>query len=557
MLDLLRPLRPIVAYAAAFSLVINLLLLAPALYMLQVFDRVLTSRHEETLLMLTLGTLLALVMSALLDMMRGWLLAAAAVLLDRRVGPLALERIVTGKARLGGVDSAGGLRDVNTVRQFVSGQGILALFDTPWMPVYLALIYLFHPLLGVIATAGAILLIVLAILNERSSRRSLAALHEETRAATRFIDSTVRNAEAATALGMVERLVARWQALNAHALGSLNRLSRSASFYSGLTRFSRQLLQIAMLAAGALLVIDANVTSGIMIAGTIILGRALAPVEMLIASWKNLMEAVAAGKRLGKLVDSAPQVNERLELPAPRGALLLENVVFAYRGAKKPALRGVSYSLREGDSLGIVGPSASGKSTLARLVIGLWPPNSGAVRLDGADIALWPRERLGRFIGYLPQDVELFPGTVAENIARFGEPDAEGVVAAAKRARVHDLILRLPEGYDTDLTEDRAALSPGQRQRIALARALYGSPALVVLDEPNSNLDSEGERALLDAMAELRQARVTLVVVAHRPSLFADVDKMLVLRDGQVEMFGPRADIVPRVTLAPARASNA
>jgi PrtD family type I secretion system ABC transporter len=556
MLDLLKPLRPLLVHAALFSLFINVLLLAPALYLLQVFDRVLSSRHEETLVMLTLVTLIALVMSVVLDVLRGWLLAAAAVMLDRKIGPLALERIVTNKARLRPGDSASGLRDVNTVRQFVSGQGILSLFDTPWMPIYLAVIYLFHPLLGVIATVGAAVLLGLAILNERTTRKAIKTLSEETRSASRFIDTAVRNAEAASGLGMLGRLIGRWQAINARALVSLNNLSRTSGFFTGSTRFARQLLQIAMLGGGALLVIDANVSPGVMMAGTIILGRALAPVEMLIAQWKNLVEAFAAATRLSELLGSA-ETQSGLELPAPKGALALEGVVFAYRGAKRPTLRGVSYSLKEGESLGLIGPSASGKSTLARLAIGLWAPQAGTVRLDGADIALWPRERLGQYVGYLPQDVELFPGTVAENIARFGPADSEGVVVAAQRARVHNMILRLPNGYDSDIGEEGALLSPGQRQRVALARAVYGTPRMVVLDEPNSNLDSEGEKALLECMAELKQAGITVVIVAHRPSLLTDVDKILVLRDGQVEMFGPRADIVPRVTFAQPRASNA
>jgi ABC-type protease/lipase transport system fused ATPase/permease subunit len=351
-------------------------------------------------------------------------------MLDRKIGPLALERIVTNKARLRPGDSASGLRDVNTVRQFVSGQGILSLFDTPWMPIYLAVIYLFHPLLGLIATVGAVVLLGLAILNERTTRKAIKTLNEETRSASRFIDMAVRNAEAASGLGMLGRLIGRWQAINARALVSLNNLSRTSGFFTGSTRFARQLLQIAMLGGGALLVIDANVSPGVMMAGTIILGRALAPVEMLIAQWKNLVEAFAAATRLTDLLASV-ETQSGLELPAPKGALALEGVVFSYRGAKRPTLRGVSYSLKEGESLGLIGPSASGKSTLARLAIGLWAPQAGTVRLDGADIALWPRERLGQYIGYLPQDVELFPGTVAENIARFGPADSEGVVTAA------------------------------------------------------------------------------------------------------------------------------
>jgi PrtD family type I secretion system ABC transporter len=310
----------------------------------------------------------------------------------------------------------------------------------------------------------------------------------------------------------------------------------------------RQAIQVAMLAAGAFLVIAQDASAGVMIAVTILLGRALAPVEQLVAGWRSLVEARAAWRRLAELLGERPQAEPATELPEPSGALQVEQAAFALKSGQRPILRGVSFTLAPGEALGVVGPSASGKSTLARLIVGVWRPVSGTVRLDGAEVAAWPREQLGRHLGYLPQDVELFGGTVAENIARLGEPDSAAVVRAAQRAQVHELILRLPNGYDTDIGEGGQALSPGQRQRIGLARALYGMPRLVVLDEPNANLDHEGEQALVRALQGLKEARVTVVVVAHRPSLLRGVDRMLVLREGVVEAFGARAEIMARLT---------
>jgi ATP-binding cassette subfamily C exporter for protease/lipase/ATP-binding cassette subfamily C protein EexD len=391
-------------------------------------------------------------------------------------------------------------------------------------------------------------MVTLAWLNERFTREPLERAQAEARRAGRFIDANVRNAEVVNALGMLPAVTRRWARLNDAALGEQARAARMGSFFSGFTKFARQFIQLAMLAAGAFLVVAQDVTAGVMIAATILLGRALAPVETLVAGWRNLVEARGAWKRLDQLLKDNPKADPCTELPAPAGKLEAERLIFAFRNGEKPILRGVSFALEPGEALGLIGPSASGKSTLARLVVGVWKPVSGVVRLDGADVAAWPRERLGPHIGYLPQDVELFGGTVAENIARLGEPDAAEVIRAAQRAHVHELILRLPKGYDTDIGEAGQALSPGQRQRIALARALYGKPRLVVLDEPNADLDNEGEEALLGTLQLLKAEGVTLIIIAHRPSLLRGVDKMLVLREGAVERFGARGDVMERVT---------
>ena len=536
------------AYAGAFSFAINVLLLVPALYMLQVFDRVLSSRSQETLVMLSVGAVLALAMMALVDMVRAQLLAACGLALDRWLGPDVLRHVLAQVARARGTEHLNGLRDVTTLRGFLVGPAVIALFDAPWLPAFLALIWLFHPLLGALALAGALLMLGLAVANERFTREPLERMQAEGRRTGRFIDAATRAAETVDALGMREAVVRRWGALNEAALREQREASRLGGMFSGATKFTRQAIQMAMLGAGAYLVIAQHLSSGVMIACTIILGRALAPVEMLVGSWRSLVEVRAAWQRLQKLFAASPENAPATELPAPRGAISVEQVTHAFPRAERPVLRNVSFSLPAGEALGIIGPTAAGKSTLARLLVGIWKPFSGAVRLDGVDVATWDRAQLGPYVGYVPQTVELFGGTIADNIARLGEPDSAAVVRAAQRAHAHDMILRLPKGYDTDSGQAGESLSPGQRQRIALARALYGEPRLVVLDEPNANLDADGDEGLLRALQGLKQDGVTVVIVAHRPSLLAGVDKLLVLKDGVAELFGPRAEIMARVT---------
>lgn len=548
MTRLFRRFRPFFAYAGLFSLCINLLMLVPSLYMLQVFDRVIASRSNETLVMLTLATTVALAMMALLDALRARLLAAAGLAMDATLGPRVLDGLLTDAARAGGSEHTHGLRDVATLRGFFTGNGVFALFDAPWLPIYVLIIFFFHPLLGAIALAGAIGLVALVVVNERLARAGLEKLATGTRQSTRDVDASLRNAEVVAAMGMLPALTRRWVTQNAAVEQHQLESSRLAARMNGITKFARQFIQTAMLCAGAYLVIDQNVSGGVMMAATIILGRALSPVEMLIGSWRGLVDARGAWARLDAILRRRQHRERNTALPKPSGQLSAERLVFAIPGAEKAIVKGVSFELQAGESMGLIGPSASGKSTLLRLLLGVWPPYAGTVRLDGADIASWPRSRLGKYIGYLPQDVELFSGTVAENIARLGEPEPQQVIAAAQRANAHEMILRLPQGYDTQIGEGGAALSGGQRQRIGLARALYGKPRLVVLDEPNANLDGEGEAALARAMATLREAGVTLIVVSHRPSLLAGVDKLMVLNDGNMEMFGPRSEVLSRLT---------
>ncbi len=535
-------------YAAFFSLVINLLMLVPALFMLQVFDRVVSSRSQETLVMLAVLAAGALLFMAYLDVIRSRLLSGAGVALEKLVGPRVLVDMVRRGTMPNSRNSMHGLRDVGAIRAFLTGPGIVALFDAPWVPIFVLIIWLFHPLLGGIALAGAALLFSIAWLNERLSRKPLEQMQLESRKAGRFADQTVSHAEVAGALGMVENLVRGWRGLSHNVLNHQLDANRASSLASSASRFTRQFLQIAMLAAGAWLVINQAATIGVMIAATILLGRALAPVESAIAGWKSLVDARSAYGRLDQDLSAAKDAEPVTKLPPPLGALNVEQVVFGFAGQDRPIIKRVSFELQPGEALAIVGPSAAGKSTLTKLIIGIWRPLTGVVRLDGADISAWPRERLGPYVGYLPQNVELFAGTVSENIARLGEVDSSSVIEAAKRANAHEMILRLPKGYDTPIGDGGAFLSAGQRQRVALARALYGTPRLVVLDEPNSNLDNEGETALIEAMRNLKPAGVTVVVVTHRTPLLAVMDKVILLRDGVIEKQGAVADV-----LGPAR----
>ena len=534
-------------YVGVFSFFINLLVLTVPLYMLLVYDRVLTSRSIDTLLLLTLLAMAALLIHLCLETVRSRLLLAAGVALDAMAAPPVLERVLDGATRPGAGPPVMGLKDVATVRGFLTGGSVCALFDSPWLPLYLGVIFLFHWWLGVIATLGAAALAALAVLNEKLTRGPLDRMNEEAQRAGACIEGGVRNAEAVYALGMLGDLQRRWQRCNTRVIDAQVDASRAAGLCGGATRFVRLAIQVLMLGAGALLVVEQETTAAVMIVATLILARALAPVESAILTWKSLVEARAAHRRLRHLLPDIDAAGPALELPPPAGRLELERVVLALPGGERTLLKGLSFALAAGESLGLVGPSASGKSTLARLIVGLWPATSGAVRLDGADVARWPRGHLGRYLGYLPQDVQLFAGTVGENIARLKDASAEEILSAAKRARAHEMILRLPKGYDTEIGAGGATLSGGQRQRIGLARALFGAPKFVVLDEPNAHLDSEGEAALLGAMRDLREAGVTLVVVSHRPSLLTYVDKLLVLRDGHIDLLGPRAEIMARL----------
>lgn len=544
MKNLLDELRPLLRYAAAFSFAINLLFLVPAIFMLQVFDRVIPSNSAETLIVLLIGTGIALLLLLLLDYVRNRLQNELGNIVEEKLSPPVVKAIVSQTARAGHGVRTEGIRDVAALRGLLCSNGLNALFDAPWAPLYVLVIWAFHPVLGLGAAFSVALMLALAWSNDRAGRRSMEEVQREARRATQYVESSLRNAEVLQALGMTERLLMRWRRLQDRSAGLQSDASRSNVAFAAATRCVRQSIQIVMLALGAYLVLSQQASPGIMIATTVLLGRAVQPVEQLVSSWRMLTDARASYRRLRELSKEFELSDQHVDMPCPEGRLTAEGISYRATDSDKPILINIGFSLAAGEALAVIGPSGAGKSTMARLLTGVWAPNTGTVRLDGADLSYWPRQGLGQWIGYIPQDVELFEGSVADNIARLGEIDSEAVVAAAKRANTHEMILGLPQGYDTLVGELGARLSPGQRQRIALARALYGNPRLVVLDEPNSNLDGAGEIALAQALSRLRKEGVTAIVVTHRPSLIAHVDKILVLDSGRVQQFGPAAEVM-------------
>ena len=537
----LRKFLPFFVATGVFSFFLNLLLLTPSLYMLQVYDRVLGSRSEETLWFITLVLLLALVVMGAMELVRSRLLVRANNAIDAELAPYLLQKMTEGAVSPDGNPYAHGLKDLNTIKSFLTGSGILALFDAPWMPISMIILWYMHFYLFLVALVGAVLMVGLMALNEYLTRVPLKDANNISRVAGQHVEISLRNAEVINAMGMQKAVATRWAGLNDRVIALQSMASRRAGTVSGATKFVRQAIQSLGLGVGAYIIInETGFTPGMMIAGTIVLGKALGPVELLNASWKNFQEARIAYGRLDAFVKSQQLEIEPMPLPPPTGQIIIENVTFGIRSTGKVILKGLNWGLTAGDSLGIIGPSAAGKSTLARLLVGVWKPTQGTIRLDGADMQSWTAERLGPYIGYLPQDVELFAGTIADNIARLEDPDTDKVIRAAKLAGLHEMILKMPKGYDTFIGDQGAVLSGGQRQRIGLARAMYGDPKLVVLDEPNASLDNDGETALLMAMAHLKKMGTTVIIITHKVSLLSNVDKLLVMQDGAIAGFGPR-----------------
>ena len=529
------------------SMAVNLLVLTVSVYMLQVYDRVLPGRSIETLIYLTLIAGGALAAMAALDVLRSRILVRLGVWIDRMLSPALFGRAVENTLR-GLPYRTEALRDLATIRTYLGGAGIMALFDAPWMPIYLAFVFLLHPLLGLLAVGGAAILTTLALANHSLTSENLKRANAASTKGYQSAEVAFRNAEVVDGMGMTPALTRRWDAINTHVLGLQEKASDTAGLINACTKSLRMFLQIAVLGMGAWLVLRQELSPGAIVAASIIMSRALAPVEQAIASWKMTTGARDAWKRLSALFQLPPLHPPSMPLPRPQGSLLLENVIYAPPGARHPVLRGISLSLAPGEALGIIGPSAAGKSTLARLIVGLAQPQHGFIRLDGADVFAWDRDNFGFYVGYLPQDVELFRGTVRENIARMDDSDPAQVIDAARMAGVHDMILQLPNGYDTEIGEQGAMLSGGQRQRIGLARAVYRRPALLVLDEPNSSLDAVGEQALSRAIADMKACGSTIVVIAHRPMLLAQLDQILVLQEGQVQLFGPREAVLAQLS---------
>jgi PrtD family type I secretion system ABC transporter len=528
--------------AIVFSCFINFLMLAAPIYSLQVFDRVLTSRSTDTLVFLTLLIIVALVALGGLEIARGRILTELGSWFERSLSPVLLERLIRASATKGEALPIQGLRDLEQVRGFLSGPATKALMDAPWTPIFVIVMFMLHPLLGVLTIVGAVVLLTLACLNDKRTQKGLNSGNAKTRQAMDLAEAACDNADAVAAMGMTPNVAERWRQYNRVGLADLQSSGNAGGNVAGISKFARMALQICSLGLGAWLVLQGQLTAGGMLAGSILLGRAMGPVDQAIGLWRSAIGARSAYGRLREML-AAPISEPPMPLPEPEGRLEISNLAYAHPGAQDTIFRQLNFDLEPGDSLAIVGPTASGKTTLARLLVGSLSPLAGEVRIDGADIKQWDRDALGCYIGYLPQDVELFGGTVKENIARLGEVNAEQVVEAARIAGAHDMILTLAQGYDTEIGQGGAFLSGGQRQRIGLARALYGKPKLVVLDEPNANLDNAGDRALIEAMKAMAEAKITTIIIAHRPSVLKHIDYSLVLRQGAAPQFGQREEI--------------
>lgn len=531
--------------AAGFSLLINFLMITPSIYMLQVYDRVVATGNKSTLLMLTLIVVLLFITMAALEWVRSQILVKVStrleMLLNQRLFQIAFKQsLYSGGQRA----TTQPLDDLTGLRQFLTGNGLFAFFDAPWMPVYLGLLFMFHPWFGWYAIFTAILLCIVAAFTEKATTKIITEANNVSMVTRGALGRNLRNAEVIESMGMLGRIRQRWMVGAVKVLDLQATASSRAGLLSALSKVIRLSSQSLILGLGAYLVIDREISPGLMIAGSILMGRALAPIDMIIGTWKGFIGARGQYERLNDILRQIPADKEHMLLPDPEGRIQLENAVVVPPGSKLPVLKGINLVIEKGDIVGVIGPSGAGKSTLARAVLGIWPTANGSIRLDGAEVFNWDREHLGNFIGYLPQDIELFEGTIGENIARFGDMDPEQVVAAAKMADVHELILRFAEGYDTVIGATGGNLSGGQRQRIGLARALYGNPILVVLDEPNSNLDELGEAALEKALLQLKQKNSTVLIVTHRNSVLSKVDKLLILNNGLLSVYGPRDQVV-------------
>jgi len=536
---------PIFLAAIIFSFFINLLMFVSPLYMLQIYDRVVGSRSITTLIALTILAGFLLMVYALLEGLRSRVLVRAGLMFDEKIADPLFEAIHRGNIRMPNGGHVQCLRDMDTLREFLTGSGLIILCDAPWFPIFVLAAFILHPWYGYIAVFGSAVTLGLTYLNEIATKKHLNNATVANVKASASAGAVFRNAEVLQAMGMVEALRRKWSQRHERMLGWQALASNRAGVALALIRFNRMFLQSLVLGVGAYLVIVGAVTPGTMIAASIIVGKALAPIEMAIGQWKAFTGMRQAYQRTSALLAALPPTPERMKLPKPAGALTLEGVAARAPGRQTPVLMNVSLQIPAGAAVGVIGPSAAGKSSLARVMVGVWPVIAGAVRLDGSELSHWPPEELGRHVGYLPQDVELFSGTIAENISRFEDEAAEeDILAAARMAGVHEMIQQLPEGYNTQLGEAGQALSGGQRQRIGLARALYRLPPLIVLDEPNASLDAAGEQALLQALTAAKAAGSTIILVTHKPNILSIVDNIVVMRNGQVSAAGPRDQVL-------------
>lgn len=534
-----------------FSAAINILCLASPLYMLQVYDRVISSGSVPTLLMLTVALLIALGAMAALDGVRAHVLIRVGLRLDRLLSGRVMAALVKQTNAIPGAGRGQALRDFDSFRQFITGSSVYALCDAPWAPIYIAVIALLHPALGLLALGCALILLALALVNERLVSATLVEAGAAGSHSYAFAETSLRNSHVIEAMGMLGGLVERWRRDRNWMLIAQAKASDRGAALSSVIRFLRLSMQSLMLGAGAFLVIDRDVTSGVMFAGMILLARALMPIEQAVGTWRQLVGARAAYRRVEELLRANPAPRATITLPRPKGALTAQGATLYLPGLARPIVRDINFAIAPGETLGIIGPSGAGKSTLARLIVGIHAPSAGVVRLDGANVAQWDREDFGRYVGYLPQEIELFSDTVAANIGRFEPGKDEDIVKAALKAGVHEMILGLPQGYETLIGEGGVNLSGGHRQRIALARALYRDPSLVVLDEPSSNLDMEGDVALAHCLGKLKDEGRTVVIISHRNVNLGTVDKILVLNSGTVAMLGPSREVMANLGVKP------
>lgn len=527
-----------------FSMIVNLMMLAPSLYMLQVFDRVMSSQNEFTLIALSLITLFFFVIMAFGEWARSRLL----VRMGTRMDEMLSSRVFSAsfEARLNKTDQTAtkAFSDLTNIRQFLTGNGIIAFFDAPWTPIYMVVLFMLHPLLGSVSLVGALLLSGMARLTDKLTMQPLEKAQDANLQVSTYLSSKLRNAEVVESMGMMADLRQRWLSRHQHYLHLNTRAHDLNHRIQAVTKFVRYTLQSLILGAGAILVIAGKLSPGAMVAASILMGRALAPVELVIGTWRGFSSARTSFKRLETLFTLHPERETGVFHATPKGHLLLQNVVANAPGRPTPILKGIDLEFPAGQVIGVIGPSGSGKSTLARVLLGIWPHVEGKILLDGEGLHTWSRQELGPFLGYLPQDVQLFEGSVAANIARFGTVDSEKVIRAAQMAGVHDMILRLPNGYETPVGEVGNYLSGGQRQRVGLARAIYGDPSLIVLDEPNANLDDVGEKALINAITELKAMNKTIILITHRFNILGITDRILLLQQGSVQVYGPREDVI-------------
>lgn len=555
--EVINSFRSSFLFVGLFSFFINILMIVPVMYMLQVYDRVIASRSEETLLMLSLIVAWLFITMGLLEFARSRVLVRVGSKMDDRLNTRIYSTMLSTALRNPAQASSQALNDLTAVRQFMTGSGVFAFFDSPWIFIYVAIMFLFHAYFGWLAVFAAIILLLLALANELSTKSLMKKANMQNVQSNQNVALQLRNAEVIHAMGMEQSMRERWLSGHLQFLQQQSDASDRAGVWMNFSKSLRMMFQSSAIGLGAWLVINNEITAGMLIAGSVLLGRALGPLDQMIGAWKQFGSARVSYGRLTELLKAFPETPRKTSLPPPKGDIVFEAATVIPPGSTQAVLKGINFNIDAGDSLVVLGASASGKSSMVRSLLGVWPTAAGKVRIDGAEVSHWNRDELGAHIGYLPQDVELFEGTIAENISRFGEPSSEKVIAAAQLAGVDQMIRKLPDGYDTKIGIGGVSLSGGQRQRVGLARAVYGTPPIIILDEPNASLDEIGERALTQACEALHKLGSTLILVTHRQGILKIATKLLILREGQVQMFGPRDEVLKQLSQGNAQAQAA